>query len=276
MTQRLFTLTSYFFRRLTASLAGIIYTILALLCWALLFPPGQGTPDIDYYILVIGGFGAAMAFLATLTVSARANRAANYPLVVRLPSRVEYLAAVLLSSLLFATLLQLLVAGLALFRGPELGSGRLLEIPPIWLALNTLAAVLAMHASDFVTSDWSRVYVFGTLAILLLGQSASDSVGQWLAGRFAGLAQLLANSGWTGAGRLFGEMGVWFGDQGVDVLSRVFGFAFWPFHSMATAILDGHFEPTQALAPAIIMLYATILFMFAADFFAGKDLDFAE
>jgi len=38
----------------------------------------------------------------------------------------------------------------------------------------------------------------------------------------------------------------------------------------------GFFDTTQALAPAVILLYATILFMLAADFFASKDLDFTE
>jgi hypothetical protein len=274
--QRILILTSYFLRRLFTSLTGIIFLILALIYWALLFPPGQVTPDVAYYILVVGAFGAAMAFLAALTTAARANRAANFPLVVRLPSRVEYLTAVLLCSLIFATVLQSLVAILALIQGPALPMERALEIPPVWLAFNILAVVLAMHASDLVTSSWSRVYVFGLLAILLFGQSAGGTLGRWLAGRISGLGRALISGQWVSGGRALNDFAGWLDGDGAEMLKRVFGFVFWPFHSIADGILTGHFEPVQALAPAIILLYATILFMFASDFFATKDLDFME
>ena len=89
MSQRLIVLTGYFLRNIFFSLAGSIYVILTLVYWAVFFPPGQGTPDIDNYILIIGGFGAAMSFLATLTIASRAYRAENYPLIVRLPSLAE-------------------------------------------------------------------------------------------------------------------------------------------------------------------------------------------
>ena len=81
-------------------------------------------------------------------MAARANEAAHYPLIVRLPSKVEFLTAVLLSTLITTIFLQLLVALLALVGGPNMSLGRVLEIPPIWIAVNVLAAVLAMHASD--------------------------------------------------------------------------------------------------------------------------------
>jgi hypothetical protein len=56
----------------------------------------------------------------------------------------------------------------------------------------------------------------------------------------------------------------------------VFSLLFWPFKAVADATIQGVFNPTQALAPAIILLYAAILFMLAADLFATKDLDFTE
>jgi hypothetical protein len=49
----------------------------------------------------------------------------------------------------------------------------------------------------------------------------------------------------------------------------------WPFR----AIVDGvtvSFDRTEALAPAFLLLYATILFLLAADFFATKDLHLIE
>jgi hypothetical protein len=276
MTQRVLVLAGYFLRRLFFSLSGVIYVIVSLIYWAVLFPPGQGTPDIEYYTLVIGAFGAVLTFLTALTVAARANRAANYPLVVRLPSRVELLAAVLLTTLFFALLMQLLVAVLALVRGPDLALGRMLEIPPLWLAVNALSAVLAVHASDFVTSRWSRVYIFGILAILLLGQSGGAVISRWLALRATGLSRFMMTEGWQGIGGTFNSLSNWLNNEGVVTIGDIFGLVFWPFRAIAEGVTSGVFSPVQALAPAVIMLYATILFMVAADLFASKDLDFIE
>lgn len=276
MSHRILVLAGYFLRRLVFSLSGAVYIILALIYWAVLFPPGQGTPDTEYYILVIGAFGAVLTFLSALTIAARANRAANYPLVVRLPSRVEYLASVFISSLVFATLLQVLMAVFALVRGPELSLLRLLEIPPIWLATNVLAAVLALHASDLVTANWSRVTIYGLLAILLVGQNMNEFLGRWLSARIGALGRSLMNGGLAGVGRALLDLAQWIVGRGAETIDRLFGLVFWPFKAMAEATIAGYFNPIQALAPAVILLYATILFMFAADFFGTKDLEFTE
>ena len=66
MIQRLLVLTGFFLRRLIFSLSGIIYIICGLIYWLLFFSPGQGTPDSEYYILVIGVFGAVITFLAAI------------------------------------------------------------------------------------------------------------------------------------------------------------------------------------------------------------------
>jgi len=276
MIQRILVLSSYFFRRLFLSLSGVIYIIITLLYWAVLFPPGQGTPEIEYYTLIIGSFGAVLTFLAALTVAARANRAANYPLVVRLPSRVELLVAVLLTTLAFATLMQTMVAILALVRGPEMAWGRMLEIPPQWLATNVLAAVLAIHASDFVTSRWSRVYVFSSLAIFLLGESGGAVISRWLATRATNMSRFMLSEGWQSIGGSTNNLANWLNNEGTVTIGKAFGLVFWPFHAIVDGVTKGSFSPIQALAPAIIMLYATILFMLAADLFASKDLDFIE
>lgn len=276
MMQRILVLTSYLLRRLFFSLAGLIYAILALLYWAIFFPPGQGTPDAENYILIIAAFGAAISFLITLTITARANQAVNYPLLVRLPSRVEYLAAVLISAIVAATALQLVVALLALYNGPSMSIGRALEIPPVWLSPNILAAVLALHASDFVTKGWSRVYVYGILAIFLFGQSAGDNIAPWLGDRFSRLSSLLMSRGWEDMGASLFRVTNWLNGDGVQTISNLFSFIFWPFRAVVAAVSNGFFDPTQALAPAVILLYATILFLLAADLFATKDVDFTE
>ncbi len=167
MNQRIATLVSYFLRTLSLSLTGILFFLGAVAYWWVTFPPTQLTPDASYYILVVAAFGAGATFFTTLAVATRANGASHAPWIVRLASRTEYLTAVLVTSLLFAAALQILVAALALFRGPDLTVWEILVIPPIWIALNVLTAVLALHVTDFAASGWSRVIIFGIIAIFL-------------------------------------------------------------------------------------------------------------
>lgn len=276
MKQRVLTMTRYLLRSLALSWTGAIYLLLALAYWFIFFPPQQKTPDIDNYIVIVGVFGPAITFLVALSFTTLANQAYNYPLLSRLGSRVEYLTAVLLATLLFSTALQLLVAILALISGPDLTFSHVAEIPPIWLAPNILAAVLAMHASDFVTTGWSRVTIFGVLALFLLGQSSSNSVGSWLANATSNVGQLLWQQNWTFLGNQFIKLADWLSGDGVSRLGGLFGFVFWPFRAIVEAVSRGFFTPSEALAPAILLLYATILFLLAADFFATKDLSLIE
>ena len=276
MSRRLLVLTSYFFRRLLFSVAGAIYVILSLVYWAIFFPPGQGTPDMSNYVVIIGVFGAVMTFLATLNIASRAYRAENYPIIVRLPSRVEYITAVFSSAFLFAFMLQLLVAILALIRGPETSLGQMLEIPPVWIALNLLAAILALHASDLVASGWSRVLIFGILAILLIGRNLSERLSAGIAAIVSSMSSFFYAQQWLSVANGFGRLSSWLYGSGKETLDKFLGILFWPFRALADAIFTGFFTPTQALAPAVIVLYATILFLVAADLFATKDLDLTE
>jgi hypothetical protein len=273
--RRIWVLTAYFGRRGLLSLNGLLYLLGALLFWYFFFPPQQGTPQIANYMLLIGTFGAAVAFLLTLTITAQANQVANYPLLVRLPSRVEYLTAVLLATLMITLLLQSLVALLSLYNGPGL-SPRLLELPPLWLSLNVLAIVLALHASDFVTAGWSRVYVYGTLAVLIVSQNSSGVLSQWLTGQLSTLGRYLIRQGMLPLGNRITQLSNWFQGDGGQGLTNLLGIVFWPFQAILDAIIAGGFNAVQALAPAILLLYATILFMLAADLFATKDIEFAE
>jgi hypothetical protein len=274
--QRIFSLTRYFVRSFFFSLTGLLYIILALIYWNIFFNPSQGTPEIENYILIIGVFGAAVSFLVALSIAARANQAVNMPIVARLPSRIEYLTAVLLSSVVAATLLQLLVAVLAMFRGPGLLWGRLLEIPPLWLATNVLAVVLALHASDFVTMGWSRVTLFGILGLLLLGKSADGTISAWLVMRFNSWSLGFDQMGWQTLGGWIGSASRWLSGRETGILSQLYSWLVWPFTAISDAVIKGFFTAPQALAPAVIMLYAAILFLLSADLFAEKDLEFVE
>ncbi len=276
MIQRILILTGYFSKSVFFSLTGLILLILSLIYWAIFFPPGQGTPDIENYIILVGALGAAATFLVTLAVAGRASRLENYPLLVRLPSRVEYLVAVILSALLLGFVMQLLVAGLALIRGPELTVGRVLAIPPMWLSVNLLAALLAAHASDLVTAGWSRVILFGSLAVVLILNSAAASPESWFSDRLNDLAELLARVNLMWFSDLAVSAASWANDSPLSGLVRIASIIFWPFRAMADAVFSGQFTPSQALAPAVLLLYGSILFLVAATLFSGKDLEFIE
>ncbi|MDX1663769.1 MAG: hypothetical protein R3272_08245 [Candidatus Promineifilaceae bacterium] len=276
MARRIFTLTHYLFRTLAFSLAGLLYTLLTLAVWRLFFDPGQQTPDAAYYTLVIGLFGAGLSFLVTLSIAARANSAVNYPLLVRLSSRVEHLTSVLISTLLFSGLLQLLLAILAAYRGPSLTFAQILEIPPIWVAGNILAVTLALHASDLVTAGWSRVYIYGLLALFLFGQELEGTGAGWLGERLGRIGGWFYQRGWVLPGNLFNRFSLWFDESGASFIGELFELVFWPFQALSAAVQAGGFRPIQALAPAILLLYATVLFLLAAEFFSSKDLYLLE
>ena len=228
MRQRIFTIARYLIRDLARSLTGSAYLLVAFIYWLLLFPPQQGTPDIDNYILIVGIFGIAITFLTTLSITTRANQAINYPFIARLASRVEYLTAVLLASILFAFGLQLLVAILALIRGPDITLWHVIELPPIWIAPNILAAVLALHASDFVTSGWSRVYIYGILAIFLFATTNGDTVSGWLSSLSNTLSDLFFRQDWLFLGTQFSNLSEWLTRDSANNLGDLLGFLFWP------------------------------------------------
>jgi hypothetical protein len=271
--RRIWTLTKYFTTSLLRSFTGVGLILATLVFWLVFFNPRQLTPDTAYYMLVIAVFGAGMGFLVTLMMASRANHAHLYPWVVRLPSRVEYMTAVFLSALITTLMLQLLLAGLALINGPQIEVRHLIEIPPTWLSLLVFAEMLALHAADLVARGWSRVYLFGILAIFLFAQGLHNNAIRRV---ITQLNRVAVSQGWTGVNDALANYAVTLNSNDVSVVGRLFGLVFWPFRALAEATVNGHFTTTQALAPAILLLYATILFMLAADLFANKDLAFVE
>ncbi len=270
---RIWTLSRYFLRTFFKSITGLIFLLLTLGFWFVLYSPQQVTPDASYYILGIGVFGAGMGFLLTLAMAAQANKMQLAAWLPRIPSRAEYLTAVFLSTLIATSILQLLLALLALINGPKLSFANLMQIPPVWGSMMLVTAVLALHATDLVTNGWSRVYVFGILAILLFGQGINNSSLSRLA---TNLSEMANGQGWYDLSQTFNEYARTVATNDSNILSQLFGFVFWPFTALADGIVNGQFSTAQALAPAILLLYAVILFMLAADFFAGKDLHLME
>lgn len=276
MAQRILTIAAYLLKSLLFSLAGVFYVLLALVFWRVFFDPSQTTPEPSYYVLVVGLFGAAATFLITLSIASRGYRAVNYPLLARLPSRVEHLTAVLVASLLYAIMLQLLIALLATFRGPDLTLAQVVEIPPLWLAVDILVSVLALHASDLVTAGWSRVYLYTALAVFLFGQALEGGASSWLAARLLAAGRWFLQRNLVAFSDLTQTIASWLAGTVGAVFDRFFELPFWPFRAMIDAVRSESFTLANSLAPAILLLYATILFMLAADLFANKDLFLTE
>lgn len=277
MSQRVFALSIYLLRSTAISLTGLLYLLFALVYYFIFFDPRQQTPDADYYILVLGLFGAVFSFLVTLSVAARANRAVHFPFLIRLPSRIEYLSAVMIASFAFTFTVQFAMGLLAIVaNGPHFTFQHLLDIPPIWVAANSLFIVLALHASDLVASGWSRVYVFGVLAILLYIQSGLGVISSGISGIFQSLGNTFITQGWGTLSNLAYDFSGWISGVGTDLVQGLTGIIFWPFIAIADASVSAHFSRAQALAPALLLLYATILFILAADLFATKDLYLTE
>lgn len=276
MIRRILVLMRYMAGSLLVSLAGTLFIILSLLFWAIFFPPGQGTPDFENYFLIIAALGGVVTFLAVLTIASRANRAENYPLLTRLPSRVEYLTAVLAAALLFGMFMQFIVALLALISGPDLLAARFLQIPPVWIAIDILAGVLALHATDLVAAGWSRVIIFGSLALLLIGENIVERLNAWLLRLVSAVSSAMYARQINGVADLLGNVSAWLYSSGTSFFTDLLGIVFWPFRAITDAVIAGGFTRTQALAPAVLLLYATMLFLIAADLFATKDLEMLE
>lgn len=276
MIRRILTLVFYLlFDRLAKSLSAAIYVAFTIGFYMVAFR--TRTPEPDYFILVIGFFGALITFLISLSLAARANEAKSYTILVRLESRVEYLAAVLAAAVASGLIFQLALALFAVVRNtPEITLGRALEIPPLWLAVNIIAATLALHASDFVANGWSRVWLFGTLAVLLLAQDGSQTLMTWLSDQARRASAWAYSRGSQPNGELFQQAADWINQSGQNVFERLFGFIFWPFKAIIDAVISGYFTRSQALAPALLLIYATALFLLAADLLATKDVFLTE
>jgi hypothetical protein len=274
---RIFALGRYLFRSLLLSLAGFLYILLALVFYIIFFDPRQRTPDLDYYILLLGLFGLGFCFVVTLTVAGRANQAIHYPLLVKLPSRIEYLSAVFLASIAYGLMMQFVLAVAALLvSGPELSIRHALEIPPIWIAGDILLVVVALHASDLVARGWSRVYVFSVLGLFLYLQSGLGFLGDWLFSLFNRAGSAMSEKGWESLARFFYNSATWLSSDGTGLVERVFGFVFWPFRAIIDGVVAGQFSLAQALAPAALLIYAALLYLLASSLFARKDLFLTE
>jgi hypothetical protein len=101
-------------------------------------------------------------------------------------------------------------------------------------------------------------------------------IDSWLVARLNDLSITANGQGWQVLAEWMRNAGVWLNGRETGILAQVYSWIIWPFTAISDAVINGFFTATQALAPAIIMLYAAILFLLSADLFADKDLDFIE
>ncbi len=274
MMQRVSTLTRYLLGRQSRSVAGGIGVLSAAILWWIFFNPrGGSAPEMSMLTLIVGMYGFGLSFLMTLSTAAKVYRGDSAPLFVRLPSRIEFLTATMLCVATFTLFLQLILALVVFIQpgGVDFVFNQAIQIPPLWIALNLFAAVFAFHATDLVQSGWSRVWIFGVAAVLLFSQSADARTMGWLSKLLGNWATSAGQRGWTQIGTSLRQASNWAFESGLD-FTEALGVVFWPFRAISKGALAGSFNSSQALAPAILLLYATILFLLAADFLAHKDL----
>lgn len=167
MTRRVITLSLLLTRNLFRTLLGVLPPALTLLVYRLTFTyRDQGDPD---YFTAVGGLGLALVCMVTaLLVCDRANRAAMYPLVARLPRRAELIAAVALSIVLVMLAMATLYTALVLvFHNVTFTPIDLILIAPRWLSVFLFAATLGVMMSKLASRNGSHLIVWGAIGAMV-------------------------------------------------------------------------------------------------------------
>lgn len=161
--RRVVTLSLFLTRNLFSTLLGVLPPALTLLVYRLTFTyRNQGDPD---YFTAVGGLGLGLVGVVTaFLVADRANRAAMYPLVARLPRRAELLAAVVLSIVIIMVAMAMLYTGCVLgFQNMALTPIELILVVPRWLVVFVFVATLGLLMSKLASRADSHLIVWGLL-----------------------------------------------------------------------------------------------------------------
>ena len=238
MTNRVLVLSLFLTRTLFRTLLGVLPPVLTLLLYRLTFTyRHQGDPA---YLTAVGGLGLACVGVVTaLLVADRANRAALYPLIARLPHRAELLAAVAVSTVLITIGMAILYVSLVLgLQHMTLTPEQLLPIVPRWLVVFVFAATLGLMMGRLASRRGSHVVVFTVLGLMALSREQL---------RFLNVGE----SAWL--------------VEAAELVAR-------PVTDSLTA--NDAFQILPALA--VTGLYAIALFALAVGLFRGKDLIWTE
>jgi hypothetical protein len=258
--KRLWALVSYLFQDLFRSLTGMLVVVAALVFYLVAIVSVTGGIDRDYYALVIGGFFAVLAMVLAVMIADRAYQASSYLLILRLPSRMMFLAGVALTAMAVSALLQV---GVALVSIPRLvtplTAGMVLDILPVWAGWLVLGATLGLHMSELVRRGWSRTVLYALLAFILFSLNQQQSgVPVELADRFNWIPNVMPDPArWAWASRL------------VDAI-------LWPLAAAVKVARAGDYGVVESLAPAALLLVAAFILVLAVALFERKDLILPE
>ena len=241
MMRRVVTLGLFLTRNLFRTWLGVLPPVLTLLIYRLTFTyRDQGDPD---YFTAVGGLGLSFVCVITaLLVADRANRAAMYSLVARLPRRMEFLAAVVVSTVLIMLAMAGLYTGLVLgLQHMTMMPIQLLLVAPRWLILFIFVATLGLMMSNLASRGGSHIIVFTILGLMALSR---DQLRYLNDGESSPLI------------------------AGIELVIR-------PVTDLLTRSLE--INPAQVLpALAMTVMYAVVLFALATGLFQRKDLLWAE
>ena len=239
MTRRVVALSLALVRNLYRTLFGVLPPVLTLLIYRLTFTyRNQGDPA---YFTAVGGVGLTFVCVITaLLVADRANRAAMYPLIARLPRRAELLLAVVVATLFIMIAMAVLYTSFVLgFQHITLTPLEGLLIAPRWLSVFVLGATLGLLMSRLASRHSSHVIVFIGLGGMALSREQvrdlSNSQSSWLV-------------------------------DGVELFVR-------PITDALTVNLQ---SSDVLLALAVTLLYAAVLLAIAVWLFRRKDLLWME
>lgn len=236
---RVCTLSRFLVWELFRSLLGLIPPALTLGFYQATFYFGG---NVDYFAGVGGGDMMIVALATSLLLVHRANRAATYPLLARLPRRVELLIAIVVSTLGIEALMTVLFLALVLgFHKATVTLPELLVILPRWFTLFLFAAALGLNMGKLVSRGGSHIVTSGVLALVVTVNELQFS--------------LLQDQTWLLNGIL------------------------WLASPLATMLSAGvhALSPEQyGLAFLLTLIYAGALFLLAAALFQRKDLLWVE
>ncbi len=239
---RIWTLTHFLTRDLFRSLAGIIPVATAVAFGLIAFEYGM---DQAQFITVAGLGNGVICLLSVLLLASRANRATTYPLIARLHRRAELLVALVLGSLGITTVSAILIAVANLLAGRlTLEFPSVLWIVPTWSVLWLLAAALALPLSALTSQGGSHLVGYALLMAVLMVNEKSATLG-------------------AAARRL-------------EWLTRIVDTILWPVGTLLSRASAGFHDRSYFAAAALSLLYAGLLFVLAAQLFAGKDLLWTE
>ncbi len=162
---RILVLTVFLTRDLFRVLLGAVPPVLTLGLFQATFYYGG---SVDYFAAVAGADLALIALVTILLLVGRANRAATYPLLARLPRRVELLAALFAAALATTLAMGVLLVALILhFHKADVSPLQMLVILPRWLALCAFAIALGLNLGKLASRGRSHLVTAGAIAAIV-------------------------------------------------------------------------------------------------------------